>query len=163
MEPISTAMAVASVAQGLFSFGASKSARKKMRKARKASMLEHDRATRFNVGQMEKEAEFKMGSIDAQIGASNLQFKGTPMYHRTAVQQQLDADLTNFKLNAAAERANIRATGSMQMDAVKNQGTMALLGAAGTAANYGAGAFNSPSGMSDAQVDAELGAEQWEF
>jgi hypothetical protein len=157
---IGTAMAVTSVAQGLFSFGASKSARKKMRKARKAAMLEHDRATRYNVGQMEKESVAKIGGINAQIGASNLQFTGTPVAYRSAVQQQLDAELTNFKMNAAAERANIRATGSMQMDAVKNQGTSALLGAAGKALSYGAGAFSSPS---NAQVDAELGAEQWDF
>ena len=142
MSWVAAAMAATQVASGLFSFGAASSARKKMRKNRKAQMMAHDVDTKYNLGQMEAGKVQTEGLIEAQIGASNLQFKGTPMYHKSAVSQQLASEIANYKTQAAAQRKNIRYTGSAAMQAVKNQGTSSLIGSFGQAASYSISAYN---------------------
>lgn len=128
----------AAIAAGsaISSFMGANSAADDAKKLAESKMQLHKMESDYNFDQMERSKEYTLGSIDHAIGASNLQFTGTPMDFRNAVEDQLTREITFGKTKATKERQLIEQGGDAEVDALKQQGTQALIGGAAQVASY---------------------------
>ena len=117
-------------------------------------------AGEFNRQQSLKETNQVLGATTAQVAANNLLMSGSSKRFRQAQEDEYRKMMSWEHFRAKKEAEHVREGGAAAAGAIRAGGISSMLQGFGAAASA-FGPFSS--GMSDAQVDSALGAEQFSF
>ena len=138
--PIGTAVgAVAGGLLGAFG-GGGEDAAKSLAKTQER-MLEM--ATDENLRRMDLARGRAMGQSQAAIGASNLQFSGSPMQYAQQIDEQYLQDMAWESMKSKIEARTLRKGGSIAADQISTMGYQNMIAGIGMAART----FGRPSGV----------------